>query len=201
MRDGLSVAEEVRMYLKNKPYILNTLEKGLINLSELSRLIQKEMKIRNIHAVKAALRRHSELLIASKQRREEKILNVLKGSRITVWDNMSLLIANKDLPIKADAKVSVNSQFIIVISKDQLKDAVKRFKQNIIRMHENCSVLLVTSPKVVQETPGVVAFQAAVLAEQNINVIEFFSCFENTIIVVDRADILRSYEILSRIVG
>src|SRR4030067_552837 len=107
--ENMSVAEDVRMYLKNKPYILNTLEKGLINLSELSRVIQKELGIRNGHAVKAALGRYSEKLVKSKQRREEKIRNVLRGSNITVWDNMSLIVADRDLPVKTVAKVSVNS--------------------------------------------------------------------------------------------
>jgi hypothetical protein len=197
----MSVAENVRMYLKNKPYILNTLEKGLVNLSELARMIQKELGIKNTNAVKAALGRYSEQLMKSKQRREEKILGVLKGSGITVLDNMSLIVTDKDVSIKTVAKVSTNSEHIMIIQKDQLKDASLRFKANIIKKHESCAVLIVTSPKVIQETPGVVAFQAAVLAEQNINVIEFFSCFENTVIVVDRGDILRSYEILSRIVG
>ena len=38
----MSVAQRVRNYLKNKPYLLEALEKGIVNLSELARLIQKD---------------------------------------------------------------------------------------------------------------------------------------------------------------
>jgi hypothetical protein len=142
----MSVAEDVRMYLKNKPYILDTLEKGLVNLSELSRMIGKELKIKNIQAIKAGLRRYSKQLIKSKQRREEKILKVLKGSRITVMDNVSLVVAKKNIPVDTIAKVSVGSEFIIVINKDLLKRVKLKHKRDIMKMHENCSVLLITSP-------------------------------------------------------
>ena len=197
----MSVAEDVRMYLKNKPYILDTLEKGLVNLSGLARMIQKDLRIKNIQAIKAALRRYSQQLAKSKKRREERVLKVLKGSRITVIDNVSLLVTDRDIPVKTIAKVSVGSEFISVINKDLLKDVKWKYKKNIVKLHENCSVLLLKSPETIQMTPGVVAFQAAMLAEQNINVLELFSRFDDTTIVVDRADVLRSYEILSGIVG
>ncbi|PJB74401.1 MAG: hypothetical protein CO092_04565, partial [Candidatus Aenigmarchaeota archaeon CG_4_9_14_3_um_filter_37_18] len=56
----MSVAEEVRLYIKNKPYIKESLEEGIVNLSSLARQIQKDLGLKNFEAVKAALRRLSE---------------------------------------------------------------------------------------------------------------------------------------------
>ncbi|TRO49759.1 aspartate kinase, partial [Candidatus Bathyarchaeota archaeon] len=43
----MTIAQNVRSYLRNKPYLLEALEKGIVNLSELSRQIQKELEIEN----------------------------------------------------------------------------------------------------------------------------------------------------------
>jgi len=56
----MTIAQDVRGYLRNKPYLLEALEKGIVNLSELSRQIQEELKTDNTSAIKAALRRYSE---------------------------------------------------------------------------------------------------------------------------------------------
>jgi hypothetical protein len=53
----MTIAQNVRSHLRNKPYLLEALEKGIVNLSELSRQIKEELKIDNTSAIKAALRR------------------------------------------------------------------------------------------------------------------------------------------------
>jgi hypothetical protein len=60
------------------------LEKGIVNLSELSRQIQTELKTSDTSAIKAALRRYSEDLQKHKQKREEKVLQLLKRSRSSI---------------------------------------------------------------------------------------------------------------------
>ena len=52
-----------------------------------------------------------------------------------------------------------------------------------------------------EATPGVVAFLATLLAEQNVNIVEFISCWTETIMVVEKKDSLKTYEILSNMVG
>jgi len=43
----MTIAQNVRNHLRNKPYLLEALEKGIVNLSELSRQIQIELKTDN----------------------------------------------------------------------------------------------------------------------------------------------------------
>jgi len=192
----MTTAQEVRNYLKNKPYILEALEKGIVNLSELSRQIQKELKTTNTTAIKAALRRFSDELQKSKHKREEKVLQLLKKSTVTVYDRKSVAITEKPAEIKEKMQVNLEGKFVYLLEKDNLAKLV-----DTLKMHENCAMIVIHSPEELEATPGVVAFLTSLLAEQNINIIEFISCWTDTIIVVERQDSLRTYEILTNIIG
>lgn len=191
----MTIAEEVRNHLKNKPYVLEALEKGIVNLSELSRQIQKELKIDNMIAIKAALRRFSEELQRRKHKREEKALSLLKESTITLHDGNSVVVTSKPLENEGRIKVNLGGQFVYLTDKNSLGKI-----DGILQKHENCVVIVIHSPVELEVTPGVVAFLTSLLAEQNINIIEFISCWTDTIIVVDKKDSLKTYEVLSNVI-
>lgn len=192
----MTVAGDVRDYLKNKPYMLEALEKGIVNLSELSRQIQRELKTNNFIAIKAALRRFSEELRKHKHKREEKVLQLLKKSTITVYDGRSVTITDRPIETKEKIKVNLEGKFVYLLEKSNLAEIT-----DALKTHENCAMIVIHSPEELEATPGVVAFLASLLAEQNINIIEFISCWTDTIIVVERKDSLRTYETLSTVIG
>ena len=192
----MTIAQNVRSHLKNKPYLLEALEKGIVNLSELSRQIQEELKISNTSAVKAALRRFSEELQKHKQKREEKVLEVLKRSAIAVYDRKSVTITSKEINTKRGMKVDLLDKYIYLLDR---ADMPKRI--NALVKHDNCTMNVIHSPEELEATPGVVAFLTTLLAEQNVNIIEFISCWTETIIVVEKKDSLKAYEVLSNLVG
>jgi aspartokinase len=192
----MTIAQNVRSYLRNKPYLLEALEKGIVNLSELSRQIQEELKASNTTATKAALRRFSEELQKHKQKREEKVLQLLARSGIAVYDGKSVMITIKELEAKNGMKVDLLGKFVYLIDRNDLPERI-----NAIVKHENCTMIVIHSPEELEATPGVVAFLATLLAEQNVNIIEFISCWTETIIVVEKKDSLKAYEVLSNMVG
>jgi aspartokinase len=192
----MTVAQNVRNHLQNKPYLLEALEKGIVNLSELSRQIQEELKTSNTSAVKAALRRFSEELQKHKQKREEKVLQVLKRSGIAVYDRKSVMITTKEVNTKTGMKVDLLNKFVYLLDKGDLPERI-----NAIVKHDNCTMIVMHSPEELEATPGVVAFLTTLLAEQNVNIIEFISCWTETIIVVEKKDSLKAYEVLSNLVG
>jgi len=193
----MNIARDVRNYLKNKPYILEALEKDIANLSELARQIQSEFKIKNLSAIKAALRRFSEETKKYKHKREEIVLKLLKKSVMTVYDGNSILITDEPVSIKEKVKVELENSFVYLSEKNETEKIIK----NILRKNINCTTIIIKSPKEIENTPGVVAFLTSLLAEQNINVLEFISCWTETIMVVDRKDSFRTYEILSNVIG
>src|SRR4030042_6279261 len=194
--DNMTIAKNVRDHLKNKPYLLEALEKGIVNLSELSRQIQKELKTDNTSAVKAALRRFSEELQKHKQKREEKVLQVLKRSGIAVYDRKSVMITSKEIDTKTGMKVDLLAKYVYLLDRSDLPERI-----NAIVKHDNCTMIVMHSPEELEATPGVVAFLTTLLAEQNVNMIEFISCWTETIIVVEKKDSLKAYEVLSNLVG
>jgi aspartokinase len=192
----MTIARTVRSHLRNKPYMLEALEKGIVNLSELSRQIQKELKIDNTSAVKAALRRFSEELQKHKQKREEKVLQILKRSGIAVYDRKSVMITSKEINTKNGMKVDLLGKFVYLLDRGDMPERI-----NALVKHDNCTMIVMHSPQELEATPGVVAFLTALLAEQNVNIIEFISCWTETIIVVEKKDSLKAYEVLSNMVG
>ncbi len=192
----MTIAQNVRNHLRNKPYLLEALEKGIVNLSELSRQIQIELKTDNTSAVKAALRRFSEELQKHKQKREEKVLQLLKRSSIAVYDRKSVMITSKEMSTKTGMKVDLPNKYVYLIDRAELPERISTLVK-----HENCTMIVIHSPEELEATPGVVAFLTTLLAEQNVNMVEFISCWTETIIVVEKKDSLKAYEVLSNIVG
>ena len=192
----MTIAQNVRNHLRNKPYLLEAIEKGIVNLSELSRQIQKELKTDDTSAIKAALRRYSEELQKHKKKREEKVLQLLKRSGIAVYDRKSVMITGKEITSKNGMKVDLLGKFVYLLDRSDLPERI-----NALVKHDNCTMIVIHSPKELEATPGVVAFLATILAEQNVNIIEFISCWTETIIVVEKKDSLKTYEILSNMVG
>ncbi len=192
----MTTAQNVRSYLRNKPYLLEALEKGIVNLSELSRQIQEELKTGNTSAVKAALRRFSEELQRHKQKREEKVLQVLKRSGMAVYDRKSVVITNREIDVKNALKVDLLNKHVYLLDRSDLPERISTLVK-----HENCTMIVVHSPEELEATPGVVAFLATLLAEQNVNIIEFTSCWTETIMVVEKKDSLKAYEVLSNMVS
>ncbi len=192
----MSIAQSVRNYLRNKPYLLEALEKGIVNLSELARQIQKELKTNDPSAIKAALRRYSQELQKHKQKREEKVLHLLKRSSIAVYDRKSVIITGKEVNSKTGMKVDLLDKFVYLLDRSDLPERI-----NALMKHDNCTMIVVHSPEELEATPGVVAFIATLLAEQSVNIVEFISCWTETIIVIEKKDSLKVYETLSNLVG
>jgi hypothetical protein len=191
----MTIAKEVRKHLRNKPYLLEALEKGIVNLSELSRQIQEDLNIENTSAVKAALRRFAEELQKHKQKREEKVLEVLRKSVLVVYDRKSVLITSKEIGIENGMKVDLPDKFVYLIDKKDMPERISALVK-----HNNCTMIVMHSPEELEATPGVIAFLTTLLSEQNVNVIEFISCWTETVIVVEKKDSLKTYEALSNVV-
>ena len=192
----MTIAQNVRSHLRNKPYLLEALEKGIVNLSELSRQIQEELKIENMSAVKAALRRFSEELQKHKQKREEKVLQVLKRSAMAVYDRKAVVITTKEIDTKTGMKVDLLGKVVYLLDRSDMPERITALVK-----HDNCTMIVMHSPEELEATPGVVAFLTTLLSEQNVNIIEFISCWTETIIVVEKKDSLKAYEVLSNLVG
>lgn len=74
-------------------------------------------------------------------------------------------------------------------------------KTSLCRIHEDCTALIVNSPEQKETTPGVVWYLASLLSAQNVYSLAFASCYTETTIIIERTDTIKSYEILSKVIG
>jgi hypothetical protein len=190
----MPIADKVRTLLKQRPYLLEALEEDIANQSALSNKIASELKLTNLIAIKAAVRRFADELRKQKKKREESVRKVLRQSTISIEDGLRVIVSRKAVDLNAKVAVSLDNVFVYLMSKS---GAIT--KSRLLLTHELCGTFVVTSPPLIEETPGVVSYLTSILAEQGINVIEFVSCYTKTLIVVHREDISRTYEILSSV--
>ncbi len=191
----MSISDLVRIYLKNKPYTLEALESNIVNFSALARVIQRSIRVNNYHAIKAALRRYSQELREKNMGIEKHAIAMLNESTITIQSGISVIISPDDVDVDKSSKIKLRDYYVYLIYNN---DEFRKIKKaaDITVVHENCSAIIIHSGEKLEALPGFVAFITSLLAEQNINIIEFISCYTETLLVVSKSDALKSHELL-----
>jgi len=210
-KEKLSAAELTRRYIDRHPSIRDCISKDLVNYSSLSRLIMKELGIKNEEAVLAASRRYAMKL--AKTDSEGAILRLFEASRLELKTRICIVVAKNEwivlknledvvkkiLAEKSTMQVLQSTNGITVISEDKhLPSIIKAIGQDhIISIKENLGEITVKSPPSIEETPGAFAYIIGMLSEQGINLLEAVSCYTDTIFIVGREDMMRAFDLLS----
>ena len=207
-----SIAERTRTYINSHPSIKDCIAKDLINFSSLARLIMKDMGVKNEEAVMIACRRYAMRL--GNHDHEKEILKVLGNSRLEVKTKICIVTAKNDWTVlhrlesifrklineKAIMQAIQSAQAITIIADEKLKgevvDAVG--KENVLKVRQDLVEISVKSPEVIVETSGVYATLVSSLAEGGLNIVETASCYTDTIFIVNEADMMKAYSILSK---
>jgi len=187
-----SIAQRVREAIQVRPSLLDALKMGIVNYSALARLLQTELNDGSDEAVKAAVIRIAEDLGKERKLQEEEVRTILKESKVRLQDKIAVLIS----PIKIDTPslfaASLTDSYIYII--DQTTLGIDLPRQ--VQVMSNLIALILLSPSRVETTPGFVAFITQLLGGRNINIIEFISCFTNTVIILDSKDALIAFSLL-----
>jgi len=193
----MSISNEVKTYLKNKPYMIEALETKTANISALARKIAKDLELESssYNAVKAAVRRFSLELEKKWTSIDTNAIKVLKGNSITLLDKASVIVSRERLQLENMAEVEIGKYYTYIV-----EEIPKGFEKEIVKIDRDCSVITIHSGSDIEETSGFVAFVSSVLAEQGVNIVEFISCYTETMIVVDRLDAIRSYQTISELI-
>lgn len=215
MKKGLqkeSIAERTRAYIDSHPSIKDCIAKDLINFSSLARQIMKDMEIRNEEAVMIACRRYAIRL--GKHDHERDVLKVLGDSRLEVKTKICIVTAKNDWTVlhrleivfkrlineKAIMQVIQSAQALTIIADEKLKgevvDAVG--KENVLKVRQDLVEISVKSPEVIVDTSGVYSHLVSSLAEGGVNIVETASCYTDTIFILNEADMIQAYSILSK---
>jgi aspartokinase len=192
--EAMTISENVWLYIKGKPYLQEALENGVVNYSALARMIGREMGSRNYDAIKAALLRLNRKLGKERRNMEQKVLKVLRTSRLEMRDKIAVIITHRKMDISAIAIAKSTSGYTYIVNSDVVEKIKER---DVLKVQKDLGMITVISPEALEETPGVIAYLLSSLAVENINVVEFVSCYKDTLLVFKNSDIMRAYEILS----
>lgn len=207
-----SIAERTRAYIDAHPSIKDCISKDLINYSSLARLIMKEIGVKNEEAVMIACRRYAAKL--GRHDHESAILDILRKSRLEMKTKICIVTAKNDWTVlhrledifkkllneKSTMQVIQSTHAITVIADENLKEDVIESvgHGNILKVRDRLVEIAVKSPETIVETSGVFAYLAANLADAGINIVETVSCYTDTIFIVDEANMIEAYSVLSR---
>ena len=198
----MTVAAKTREFVKNRPYLSEALENNIVNMSQLARVIQRELNLQSEHAIKAALRRYSLRTKNSRALRERAVLQQLRFSKLMLIDNLSIVVTYKDFEIVNKIKMKLGDlHYVYLVEKGSLEKIREKVKNSLRLIHEDCAAIVVNSPEQMEITPGVVWYLTSLLSTQNVYSLAFASCYTETTIVVQRSDAIKSYEILSKVIG
>lgn len=192
------ISELVWLYIKRRPYLKEALRSKIVNYSALARRLSLEIlgRRKNIAAVKASLMRISLRLSESEGSLEERVLSVLKDSSITITTKVAVVISSLPLDkLKPLSFVKSRGHVTYIVPELALEELRK--SPAIIKIERTLNLITIHSTEDIESVPGVIAMILNALASDGINVVEFISCYTDTILIVKESDTSRVYEILS----
>ena len=208
-----SIAQLTYSYIRNHPSIADCLERGLINYSALAREIDTDQGVESTDAVIVACRRYvAQKRSKGQQQREKRIKTLLSRSKIQVRENMAVLSIKKtpktweSLPLLAKEVKRENGDlyvvegedvFTIVISSEVIPAAKSIFDRRVLSVTREVAQLSLVFGEQIKTVSGVVASVYRLLASNDINIREEWSCWTDLVVIIDEADVEKALEALS----
>lgn len=209
---GKTTTELTNEYINEHPYIKSCLKKELINYSSLSRMIAQELGIgkkTSMEAILIAARRFKEKL-KKDEGHEKKIKDLLVDSEIEIKNKIIVFILEKTLnfesldELQKKIKKESGTFYLLegsdnytLITQEKYSDLInKNFKLKLIKSNKGLALINLKTSKEIEKTPGVLAFITSLFAENSVNIIEFLSCWTDTLFIIDAKDINKAIEFL-----
>lgn len=207
-----NITKLTEQYIQEHPSIKDCLRKGMINYSALTRKIAEDKGLdvkKNFDAILIACRRYYRKVKKEKVL-EDKIIEILKGSKLEVKNKVVVVLVEKDVyyghlielqkEVKKKAEllhiIEGSSTMTIITSHEFLGTIKKLLKNKIRKITENLAEVTLKSSEDMEQTPGVIAYLTSLLSENGINIIETMSTWTDTLFVISEEDIAKVMDVL-----
>ncbi|MFH1447496.1 MAG: hypothetical protein ABIG39_01420 [Candidatus Micrarchaeota archaeon] len=208
-----AVAARVYDVLDEDMYIRKAIQIGIANISAIAEHIRSEhIPDASTEAVRAALRRYASETADDVS--GNALGKVLENTEFSLRSNVSVVQVFHErslFPRLQEALKNVggnisfvsSSQAVTIITRDEsLPGLIKTLgRNNIIECRKGLHAIHLLSGKEIKTTPGFVAFITGLFLRKGINIIEFYSCYKDTVLIVSREDSLRVYSLLDKVLG
>ena len=87
--------------------------------------------------------------------------------------------------------------YTIITQERYILKLYEKFENNIIKSHENLVIIDFKSPEEIEKITGVISYLTSLFAENGVNILEFLSCWRDTIFVIDKKDINKAIDLLN----
>lgn len=193
-----NISSLVWLYVKRRPYLKEVIREGVVNYSALARKISIEAfgDVGKENAVKMALIRLTKKMEELESGIEGRILRLLKSSSMLIKSKVAVIISARQIEGLKPLSYAKSGRHITYILEQRELEALEKKPS---RVEENLNLITIESPEELEEVPGVISYILGALASEGINVVEFISCYTDTLLVVKQADTERAFAILSRI--
>lgn len=195
-----TTANIIRLYLKRRPQLLSMVNNGLCNYSALARRLQREIfpgKKSEFAAIKAALLRIARDTGRADVDWEKGVERILHSSAVEIRSDVCVVSSKGGIGVPVIATSNSKSGVMSVADASYAKELRKKG----ITVMDNLTLIILCSPRELQDTPGCVSVILSAIAAEGINVLEFISCHTDTLMVVRNADAVRVYGILNGLIG
>ncbi len=210
---GKSIVARVYDVLDEDIYMRNSIRLGIANLSAVSEKIRAEsIPEASAEAVRAAVRRYVAEM--EHESEDDGLHKLLANTEFSLKSNISVIQVFQDRQISQrleevfkkvgkEFNLISSSHAVTIITGDENAQAIIKLlgKENVAANRRGLHAIYLISGKEIKTTPGFVAFITALFLRKGINVIEFYSCFTDTVLIVSREDSLKAYELLDKVLG
>ena len=208
----MSITKQTQKYIQEHPTVKDCLKRGLVNYSALAREIAFELGLdtkKNFDALLISARRY-QAKVKGEKSSQDRVLSILKQSRIEIKNRMVAFVLEKDSPnailIDVENQVKKSGEIIHVIEgasaitlitvSEFSKQIQKSLKRHIIRENPNLVEVVLKSPKEIETTTGIMGYLCSLLGENDVNIVETMSCWTDTIFVIHEKYLSKAMELL-----
>ena len=207
----VSLAQKVFRRLDADAYLLQAIRLGVANYSAVAAKLRSEhFPSASLEAIKAAVRRKALTEEEDAATQSRALANLITRTRAQLRSNMAVITLYPRTPVNPD-KLSrlLSSEFLfinsanailLVFDQEYIDEVVALVgKPNIISKFKNACQLSLVSPREIEKTPGFVSYICDLLARNGVNIREYYSCYTDTIFLLDRKDALKAYQLLDEV--
>jgi aspartokinase len=198
------------------PILRQCVARGIVNYRKLAKLLQPMIsqvlgKDVSVDAIKVALLRSSSKIGEEKGVRRE-VLDIIAKSSVELRTDITIIVVRSSATsyiTQLLTKVVQRARFVavmqsviattIVIDRDAAEELLKNIRrEDIIDVQRDQAAIVIVSPEEIMKIPGVLAYIANVLAQNNINIVHVESCYTDTIIIVSKGDLEKAFNVIMK---